>query len=103
MINSKQKGARAERVFANFLKDKNIKARRGQQFCGGSNSPDVITELKHIHFEVKWVEKLNLQRAFEQAKKDAGTKIPIVAHKKNKNSWMISLSANDFFELLKNK
>ena len=48
-------------------------ARRGQQFCGSAESPDVICDsLPWIHFEVKAVERLNIEEAMEQARRDAG-------------------------------
>ena len=34
-MHSKQKGARGEREFAEFLRDRGIEAGRGQQFSGG--------------------------------------------------------------------
>ena len=70
-------------------------ARRGQQFSGSAESPDVVCEdLPWIQFEVKAVEKLNLRDAMEQAQRDAQgrsaeckvrsiSKIPIVAHRRN--------------------
>jgi len=62
-INSRAKGGSGEREWANLLKSYGIQARRGQQFKGTKDSPDVETELKHLHFEVKRVEKLNISKA----------------------------------------
>lgn len=95
-INSRAKGARGEREFANFLKEEfGIKARRGVQFQGGTDSPDVVTEIKDIHFEVKRVEALNLYKAFEQAERDAGDKIPVVAHRRSNQKWVLCFYAKD--------
>lgn len=77
-------------------------ARRGQQFSGGSESPDVICEeLKDLHQEVKFVENLNLIKATEQAERDGAGKHWVVAHKKNRTPWLVTMSADLFFKLLR--
>lgn len=92
---SRDKGKRGEREFSHLLKDLGFEARRGQQFSGSPDSPDVVTNIEGIHFEVKRVEKLNIQNAMDQAEIDAGEQIPIVAHRKNRSPWMITLKAED--------
>ena len=77
-------------------------ARRGQQFAGGADSPDVVVEeLKGLHQEVKFVESLNLIAATEQAKRDGGGKPWIVAHKKNRTPWLVTMDAELFFRLMR--
>lgn len=101
-INSRQKGARGERLWRDELREQGFKARRGQQFAGGTDSPDVIcTELDHLHFEVKVVEALNLRDAVDQACRDAGSKTPVVAHKRNNSPWLVTMLAADWFKLVK--
>lgn len=100
MVNSNQKGKRGEREFANFLKAHGIQARRGVQYQGSPDSPDVISELKNIHFEVKRTEKINPYTAFMQAKQDAGNKIPIVAHRKSHKNWLVIMDAEDWLRLI---
>lgn len=105
-INSRQKGARAERAWASFLRDEGFDARRGCQFAGrddaGNNAPDVVCEaLNWLHFEVKHVQRLNLQDAFDQARRDAGDKVAAVAHKRNHTDWLITISAKDFARFLR--
>ena len=51
--NSKQKGKRRVTQFAHFLKERGVEARRGQQFSGGDDSPDVVHNIPGIHFEVQ--------------------------------------------------
>lgn len=104
-VNSRQKGARGEREFAEVLKKRGYQARRGQQFSGGKDSPDVKTALdKIIHFEVKRTETLNLYKAMEQAIKDSGKgKLPIVAHKRNRKNWLIIMEVDSFFKVLESK
>jgi len=93
------KGKRGEREFANYLKSKDIDARRGQQHKGTSDSPDVISEMPY-HIEVKRVEALHLYPSLEKAKEE-GDKTPIVAHRKNNKDWVIILYADDFIDMVK--
>ena len=61
-VNSRRKGARGERQWRDELRANGYCARRGQQFCGSAESPDVICDsLPWIHFEVKAVERLNIE------------------------------------------
>lgn len=99
-INSRQKGAVGEREFANLLKAAGIESRRGQQFHGGKDSPDVISGLTNVHFEVKRVEAGNPYDWFEQAKTDGEGKMPIVAHRRNGQQWIAILDMHDLIELL---
>ena len=41
-MNSRQKGARGERMFRDMFREAGFEARRGQQFSGGTDSPDVV-------------------------------------------------------------
>lgn len=102
-INSKQKGKRGELDFKNLLIEHGFDARRGQQFSGSSDSPDVVCDgLPSIHFEVKYCESLAIYGALEQAKRDAGDyKLPVVAHRKNNRDWLVIMTANDWLNLIK--
>ena len=106
MTNSISKGKRGEREWAKFLRDNcNCKdARRGQQYQGGADSPDVVCGIPNTHCEVKRVEKLNLGNAMAQAVADSGgDSIPYVAHRKNMGEWMVTVRADDlvaFAELI---
>lgn len=89
MINSRQKGARAEREAAKVWSELvGCEARRGQQFSGGTESPDVVTSMEAIHLEVKRVERGNPYGWMEQAVRDAGPKLPIVLHRRNGEDWL---------------
>lgn len=96
MINSRQKGARAEReaafVWSDLMK---CEARRGQQFAGGTDSPDVVTSMENIHLEVKRVEKGNPYGWMAQAVRDAGEKLPIVLHRRNGEDWLAIVRLSD--------
>lgn len=52
-----------------------------------------------FHFEVKAVEKLNLEAACNQAERDSrGEKPWIVAHRRNRGPWRVTMSAETFFD-----
>lgn len=97
---SKNKGKVGEREAAAFIRECGFEAKRGVQYRGGENSPDVVHSIPNLHVEVKRVERLNINTAMEQARNDAGTKIPVVMHRINRNPWLITLDARAFFELL---
>lgn len=101
-INSRNKGAVGERELAELLRFHGYDARRGQQFSGGAESPDVVCKpLADFHIEVKRVEKGNPYVWMAQAKKDAFVdKIPVVMHRKNRQEWLAILPASIFLELL---
>jgi len=102
MINARQKGKRGERLWRDQLREQGFTARRGQQYAGGRESPDVICEeLSNLHQEIKFVENLNLDKACEQAINDGAGKPWIVAHKKSNKDWKVTMSADLFFKLLR--
>jgi hypothetical protein len=83
----------------------------------------VCDELSWLHFEVKAVERLNIEEAMEQARRDAAKsegrnpksevladchhpkseirKVPIVAHRRNFRPWLVTMEAETFFRLLR--
>jgi Holliday junction resolvase len=101
-MNSREKGKRGERQWRDELRAQGYAARRGQQFSGSPDSPDVISEdLPWIHFEVKAVERLNIEDAMDQARRDCSAKIPIVAHKRSFRPWLVTMTAEVFFKFLR--
>jgi Holliday junction resolvase len=103
-VNRKQKGNRGERQWAEFLRSQGVQARRGVQYSGGPDSPDVIhPDLPNLHAEVKRVERgLCLYQATEQAAQEApeGAR-PYVAHRKNRKEWLVTMRAEDWLALVK--
>lgn len=99
-MNSRQKGCRGEREFRDYLRERGIEARRGQQFSGSPDSPDVISSLSGVHWEVKRVERLEIHKAIEQAQRDAGDKLPVVAFKANRKDWLAILPMDKLMDLL---
>ena len=114
-MNSQNKGKVGEREFAEVLRAHGFDARRGQQFAGGTDSPDVVSAaLDWLHIEVKRVQNLNLAEACAQAERDqtgsgltaAGAAKPkklawMVAHRKNHAPWFITMRAEFFFDLVR--
>ncbi len=106
-MNSRNKGKRGERLWRDELRANGYTARRGQQFSGSPDSPDVICDaLPWIHFEVKAVEKLNIEDAMDQARRDAvapkaQSKTPIVAHKRSFRAWLVTMDSETFFKFLR--
>ena len=100
-INSREKGKRGEREACCFLTTLGYTAKRGQQYAGGTDSPDVIHDVPGIHIEVKRVERLNLSCAMEQARRDAGPKVPVVMHRRNGEPWLVTVPAEAFFKMVR--
>ena len=98
-MNSREKGKRGELELAKALRTYGYDARRGQQFHGGADSPDV-TGLPGIHIECKRVERLDLIGAYEQAFRDAAEdEIPAVFHKRNREPWFVTITLEDFMKI----
>jgi len=101
-MNSRNKGKIGEREFASLLREHGYDARRGQQFSGSPESPDVMSDaLAWLHFEIKRVQNLNLTDACVQAEGDCGGKPWVVAHRRNHAPWLITMRAEFFFDLIR--
>lgn len=99
-INSRAKGAAGERELAKALRDYGFEARRGQQYAGGGDSPDVVG-LPGFHVEVKRVEAGNLYNWLKQAQRDAKPgNTPLVVHRRNQEQWVAILTLDDFIKLI---
>jgi hypothetical protein len=61
---------------------------------------EAFGDLPGFHFEVKAVERLNVNDAMAQAVGDAGGKVPVVAHKRNRGEWLVTMRAADWFVML---
>lgn len=109
---SKNKGAAGERELAKVLNELlNIDAIRGRQFCGSAGNPDVLVQkvagderidIPGVHIECKRVERLNLYEALKQSESDAkGEEIPVVCHRRNRDSWIISFRLDKLKDVTK--
>jgi Holliday junction resolvase len=109
VTNSRRKGKRCELALAAKLRSLGFPtARRGQQFSGSPDSPDVVA-IKGLHIECKGVEKLNIWKAMAQAASDCGKPeecghledaVPVVCFKRNRSVWYLALPLDRIFEFI---
>lgn len=99
-LNSRAKGADAERELAKVIAELfGITARRGQQFSGSPDSPDVVA-WPGVHIECKRTEALRLYPAMAQAERDCGDKVPVVIHRRSRDSWMLTVRLDRLKDLI---
>ena len=107
MSGNKSKGTRGEHEIEKILQERGIRAYRNDQiFKGGKGNPDVYAEIAGIplHIEVKRCERLNVPAAMHQAEDDAAENaLPVVAHRRNREKWMITLRLDDLLDVLPGK
>lgn len=106
MVNSREKGKTGEREFRDKLIEHGFAARRGVQYQGTADSPDIHCPELPFHWEVKFGGKIALGEAYKQAKEECGGRhIPIVAHRSTRrgvpSQWMVTMSADDFLFIIK--
>lgn len=103
-INSKQKGARFERLLAGMFRDFGFKdSRRTAQYCGNTGDASDVIGLPGIHVEAKHQEKMHLYDWMDQAKRDSADtgNIPAVFHKKNNAEILVTMRFEDFMKVYK--
>ncbi len=102
-VNSKQKGARFERLLASRFRDYGYNARRTAQYCGNTGDASDVVGLPGLHVEAKHQERMQLYDWMAQAKRDAeaggGDKLPAVFHKKNNAPILVTMELDDFMNL----
>jgi Holliday junction resolvase len=96
-VNSRQKGKRGERLAAAYLTSLGFPARRGVQYAGSAESPDVVVDnLPGVHIEVKNTATIELgtvelDDAIAQAGVDAGrNKEPVVLWRRTRTAWRLT-------------
>ena len=100
-IMSKTKGKVGEREVAALLKQYGFDARRGQQFSGSADSPDVVHDMEGFHIEVKRSETFALYDALAQAEADkAPDEDALVFHRRNNRRWVVAMDAEAFLKLM---
>lgn len=95
---SKDKGARGERMLSAFLNGFGLHTHRGYVHCGQSD----LVDLLGIHVECKFVEKLNVRAAMEQAIKETGKRkdgMPTVFWKASRKPWLTIMLTEDWVKL----
>jgi hypothetical protein len=99
--NSRQKGKRGELDAADALRRLfSWTARRTQQFKGTSDSSDVeVAETPDAFWEVKREERLNVFKAMDTAVAEAGPKLPVLMHRRNRTDWLVTVRLADLVRL----
>jgi Holliday junction resolvase len=99
---AKRRGKVGERELAKVLREHGFEeAKRGQQFRGGGDSPDVVG-IPGVHVECKRVEKFDPYDWMAQAVRDADEgKTPAVIHRRNHKDWIVILRLEDYAALIK--
>ncbi len=101
---SRDKGKRGEREIAALFRAHGFNARRGQQFRGGGDSPDIIHDIPGLHVEVKFRENVSPYAALDQVSRDADLEdTPVVFMRKLRKPWIVIMDADDFLEIIEER
>lgn len=100
-LKERNKGKRGElELSKKFAEVFGVIARRGQQYCGGGESPDVVG-LPGVHVESKRTERLLLWPSVDQAVADAAEgNVPVVFHRPNGREWVAIVRLADMPNLV---
>lgn len=99
-VNSRRKGKEGELELARILRTYGFDTRRGQQFKGGGDSPDVMG-LPGVHIECKRVQNLVIEKAMVQSRTDAERTddVPVVMHRRDREKWKVTMDLGDFMKM----
>ena len=103
-MNGCVKGANGERELAGVLRDHGFVTERGGT-CSYGKKPD-LSGLPGIHIEVKRVERLNINKAMQQAVADAvkfQDGAPTVFHRQNRSDWLVTMRLEDWIRIYKDE
>lgn len=95
-MNSRSKGKRGElEASKEWSRIMGGACRRGQQFAGGNDSPDLVHDFAGIHLEVKRTERGNPYSWLKQAIADCQGKVPAVLHRRSNEPWIVVMRLDD--------
>lgn len=98
---SRDKGKAGEREFAALLRKHGYNARRGRQYKGTDDSPDVISDIPAM-FEVKRRNQGSIKRWFEDFREGRDRDVNwIVAARADKEDWRVYMSAESWLKLMR--
>ena len=99
---SRNKGKTGEREFAAILREHGHEdARRGRQYKGTDDSPDVVGLGDDFHLEVKRREAIRIEEWCKQVEAEAAPgSTPVVAWRRNHQPWRVTLPLTDFLRLV---
>ena len=105
-LNSKQKGARFERILAGIFREYGFSdARRTAQYCGNTGDASDVVGLPGIHVEAKHQENMRLYDWIEQARRDAEANgkglLPAVFHKKYNHDILVTMYLDDWMAIFR--
>ena len=95
---AKDKGSRGERLLSAFLNSFGLHTHRGYVHCGQSD----LVDLLGVHVECKFVERLNVRQAMEQAITEAKKRkdgMPAVFWKVSRKPWLTIMLTEDWVKL----
>lgn len=96
MTQSRAKGKRGElEASKEWSRVMGGACRRGQQFAGGNDSPDLVHDYAGIHLEVKRTERGNPYLWLTQAIADCQGRVPVVLHRRSNQPWVVLLRLDD--------
>lgn len=104
-INSRQKGKRGELMIAKILREHGYnEARRSAQYCGKTGDAADVVGIPGYHLEIKFVEKLNIEQAMDQARRDAEAAgngdTPVVVHKRSRKRPLVTMDLESFLAVI---
>lgn len=97
---AKDKGSRGERLLSAYLNSFGLHTHRGYVHCGQSD----LVDLLGVHVECKFVERLNVRAAMEQAIAEARKRkdgMPAVFWKVSRKPWLTIMLTEDWVKLYK--
>jgi hypothetical protein len=100
--NSRVKGKAGELEWVHVLKDHGYpQAQRTQQVRGTKDSFDVeALDCPIKLWEIKRRQSMNLHQVVDQAVEEADGELCAVAHRKDRCTWLVTMDAVQFMELL---
>lgn len=96
----RDKGARGERMLKEYLNSLGLTVKRGYTFLKQSD----LVDLPGIHIECKFVEKLNVRKAVDQAIEESEKRkdgMPAVFWKVSRKPWLTIMRTEDWVTLYK--
>ncbi len=101
MVNGKQKGKRGELELCHVLKESfGWDAERSVQYNGNAGDSDLLVrQMPAMFLECKRVQSLSVSKAMETAVRQAGSKLPCLFHRRDREPWLLTIRLADLMEL----
>ena len=98
----REKGKRGEREVVALMRAYGFEARRGQQYRGGGDSPDIIHNIRGVYIEVKFREQLSLYPVLEETERgrELSCARSVVFYRRKTKPWVVVMYAEDYLELM---